>query len=137
MTVCTLCITMFVHTRYTGDPLLRAEALSDAQDIYSRFMEGVDAAERLARLNLLCASTTSVTLNEGDIKRLADAGYLKEDTTNPRKDLTVKGVLAVNMVGAEISREGLEFYLREPFIELAVLDMLYKLIRSRRENFVK
>ena len=121
-----------IHTRYTASPLFRAEALSHAEETYSYFSANIEAAERLALLSHACLSYSDLSLSDQDAHMLFKTDFTLYETTDPRDALSSKGILAVNMVGAEMEGADIEFYLREPFVDLLVLDMLYNLVANRK-----
>ncbi|HEY0965091.1 MAG TPA: hypothetical protein VGE13_01280, partial [Candidatus Saccharimonadales bacterium] len=91
-----------LHTNYTKHVVPRPEAIDAAEQIFGRF-QYIPHAEQLARLSLRVATGQSgAYLLDEDRRDLVRNHFLGNMHDSCAKTLTTSGIIAVNMVYAEV-----------------------------------
>lgn len=117
----------FVHTQFTDHVIPRPEALLHAEETYRTFARvDFDNATKLARFSILLSSPhemEKMTYNE--LGWFYAEKFISAPEVPYNDHVTLKGLVAINMIGVDRAESDMELYLREPFKELEVLDMLH------------
>jgi hypothetical protein len=115
----------------TERSFLRAGALEAARKAYGAFASNLDTSERLAKLSLACVGVPGPQLTARDISKLHSNEFLSRDYGDPNRSLTLKGVIAVNLVGVDVyDGNEIDFYLREPFAEIDILGTIHSGVKK-------
>ncbi|MCA9341294.1 hypothetical protein KC952_02080 [Candidatus Saccharibacteria bacterium] len=120
----------FIHTRITDHVLPKGDALEASCNLFSRFQD-IPTAEALGHLSL--AVNQGHTLASFVHKQLVRKNFINDDYQPLQQDrLSLLSIVAINMVYAEISDNGLYVCLHEPFRGIEVLGEIFTNAEERQ-----
>jgi hypothetical protein len=120
----------FIHTRITDHVLPTGEALEASHNLFSRFQD-IPTAEALGHLSL--AVNRGLPLASSVHEQLVRKNFIGDDCRLPQQArLSLLSIVAINMVHAETSDNGLYVCLHEPFRGIEVLHEIFTNAEERQ-----
>lgn len=117
----------------------RVESKLAAEAIYQHFANSVNHAADLAQFS---ATMRANFQDKVDLNLLEDSNpgwlssndYISHGLQASRTNITLRGLIAINMVVPDIEEATISGHLREPFVGVWVLDDLYQAYVSKRQE---